>query len=90
MFECLDFFPVSYPPTAPETVSRKLADFAFMLRDYRTAAAVYDSIRKDYLQDGAQKLFASATVSIVPSMWHRSCAQLMIFDTCRKCFVCRL
>lgn len=34
-----------------------------MLRDYKTAAAVYDAIRKDYLQDGAQKLCASATVS---------------------------
>lgn len=34
-----------------------------MLRDYRMATIVYDAIRKDYAQDGAAKLAASATVS---------------------------
>lgn len=50
-----------YPSTSPEAISRKLADFSFMLRDYSYAAKVYDSIRRDYAQDGATKLAASAT-----------------------------
>ncbi len=50
-----------YPPTSPEAISRRLGDFAFMLRDYRLASTVYDSIRRDYIQDGAVKLGASAT-----------------------------
>lgn len=52
----------SYPPNAPEAISRRLADFTFMLRDYKAATGIYDSIRRDYIQDGAVKLGASATV----------------------------
>ncbi|CED84527.1 Protein with predicted involvement in meiosis (GSG1) [Phaffia rhodozyma] len=50
-----------YPYTSPDAISRRLADFAFMLRDYRFASGVYDSIRKDYGTDKAWKYQAGAT-----------------------------
>ncbi len=53
----------SYPPNTAESISRRLGDFAFMLRDYKLASTVYDSIRRDFIQDGAVKLGAAATVS---------------------------
>lgn len=53
----------SYPHATSEAISRKLGDFAFMLRDYRFAATVYDSIRKDYASDKAPKYQAGANVS---------------------------
>ncbi|KAI8919197.1 ER-golgi trafficking TRAPP I complex 85 kDa subunit-domain-containing protein [Powellomyces hirtus] len=37
-----------FPHNAPEMVMRRLADFAFMLRDYRLAFGTYDSVRKDF------------------------------------------
>ncbi|KAJ3156284.1 Trafficking protein particle complex 8 [Geranomyces michiganensis] len=37
-----------FPHNAPEMVMRRLADFAFMLRDYRLAYGTYDSVRKDF------------------------------------------
>ncbi|KAJ3068765.1 hypothetical protein HK102_007093, partial [Quaeritorhiza haematococci] len=39
---------VVYPYNAPEFLMRKLADYSFMLRDYRFAYSVYDSVRKDF------------------------------------------
>jgi hypothetical protein len=56
---------VSYPYSSPEAVSRRLADFAFILRDYRYAASIYDSIRKDYATDKAWKYQAGANVRLV-------------------------
>lgn len=42
---------------------RRLADFAFMLGDYRLAHGVYDTVRKDFqLEDKAVKYFAGTTV----------------------------
>ncbi|KAJ3018711.1 Trafficking protein particle complex 8, partial [Thoreauomyces humboldtii] len=37
-----------FPYNAPEMIMRRLADFAFMLRDYRLAFGTYDSVRKDF------------------------------------------
>ncbi|TPX70879.1 hypothetical protein SpCBS45565_g01477 [Spizellomyces sp. 'palustris'] len=37
-----------FPHNAPEMIMRRLADFAFMLEDYRLAFGTYDSIRKDF------------------------------------------
>lgn len=60
----------SYPYTSSEAVSRRLADFAFMLRDYRFAASVYDSIRKDYGSDKAFRYQAGATVrALLRYLW---------------------
>ena len=44
-----------------EALSRRLADFAFMLRDYRFASSVYDSLRRDTAQDRAWRYSAAAT-----------------------------
>lgn len=52
---------VSYPTYAIEALSRRLADFAFMLRDYKFASGIYDSIRRDYAQDRAWRYAAAAT-----------------------------
>lgn len=51
----------SYPVTSVEALTRRLADFAFMLRDYRFASSVYDSLRRDAAQDRAWRYSAAAT-----------------------------
>ncbi|WVO13310.1 hypothetical protein L204_100923 [Cryptococcus depauperatus] len=50
-----------YPLSSVEALSRRLADFAFMLRDYRFAAGVYDSLRRDFAQDRAFRYASAAT-----------------------------
>ncbi len=62
MYFCETFAdPVSYPIASVEALSRRLADFAFMLRDYRFSAAIYDSLRRDSAQDRALRYSAAAT-----------------------------
>ncbi|KAK9761951.1 hypothetical protein K7432_012754 [Basidiobolus ranarum] len=51
---------VMYNHSAPEAQMRRLADFAFMLRDYKFAQSVYDTVKKDYSTDKAWKYFAGA------------------------------
>lgn len=41
---------------------RKLADFAFMLRDWKLAHSVYDLLRTDFNNDKAWKYYAAAHV----------------------------
>lgn len=50
-----------YPANSTDALSRRLADFAFMLRDYRYAAGVYDTLRRDYTQDRAFRYASAAT-----------------------------
>ena len=50
----------TYPPESAEHLMRKLADYAFMLRDYRLAQSVYDMLRNDYANDKAYKQQAGA------------------------------
>ncbi|ORY24398.1 ER-golgi trafficking TRAPP I complex 85 kDa subunit-domain-containing protein [Naematelia encephala] len=50
-----------YPVTSVEALTRRLGDFAFMLRDYRFASTVYDSLRRDAAQDRAWRWAAAAT-----------------------------
>lgn len=33
---------------SPEFVMRKLADYAFMLKDYKYALSIYDTVKKDF------------------------------------------
>ncbi|KAG0191141.1 Trafficking protein particle complex 8 [Apophysomyces sp. BC1034] len=47
-----------YPYAAPEAQMRKLADFAFMIRDYKFAQAIYDTVRRDYATEKAYKYHA--------------------------------
>jgi tetratricopeptide (TPR) repeat protein len=49
-----------YRYEAPESLLRKLADYAFMLRDYKLAASTYDLLRSDYSDDKAWKYLAGA------------------------------
>lgn len=49
-----------YRPDTPEALLRKLADYAFMLRDFKLAQSTYDLLRTDYNTDKAWKYFAGA------------------------------
>lgn len=49
-----------YKHDTPEATLRKLADFAFMLRDYKLAASTYDLVRSDFANDKAWKYHAGA------------------------------
>ncbi|WFD41952.1 hypothetical protein MPSI1_000590 [Malassezia psittaci] len=51
----------SYPAQSLVTQTRRLADLAFHLRDYRLAAEMYEIVRRDYEQDQATVYYASAT-----------------------------
>ncbi|KAF9320941.1 Trafficking protein particle complex 8 [Podila horticola] len=51
---------VIYPHAAPEAQMRKLADWAFMLRDYKFASSVYETAKKDYASDKAWKYYGGA------------------------------
>lgn len=43
---------------------RKLADYAFMLRDWKFAHSIYDLLRKDFLNDKAWMYHAGSQVGI--------------------------
>ncbi|KAG9243775.1 ER-golgi trafficking TRAPP I complex 85 kDa subunit-domain-containing protein [Calycina marina] len=49
-----------YLPAADEAVMRKLADYAFMLRDWKLAHSTYDLLRSDFNSDKAWKYYAAA------------------------------
>jgi trafficking protein particle complex subunit 8 len=50
----------SYYWDTPEAKLRKLADYAFMLRDYKLASSTYELLRSDYGNDKAWKYLAGA------------------------------
>ncbi|KAK3307624.1 ER-golgi trafficking TRAPP I complex 85 kDa subunit-domain-containing protein [Chaetomium strumarium] len=49
-----------YRADTPEAIMRRLADFAFMLRDWKLAMSTYDLLRGDFQNDKAWKYHASA------------------------------
>jgi hypothetical protein len=49
-----------YRPDAPEALMRKLADYSFMLRDFKLAHSTYDLLRSDFEHDKAWKHYAGA------------------------------
>ncbi|CAG8579158.1 12018_t:CDS:10 [Diversispora eburnea] len=49
-----------YNCNTPEAQMRKLADWSFMLRDYKFAHSVYDTVKKDFSADKAWKYYAGA------------------------------
>jgi hypothetical protein len=49
-----------YRAEAPEAIMRKLADYAFMLRDWRLAYSTYDLLRADFADAKAWKYQAAA------------------------------
>jgi trafficking protein particle complex subunit 8 len=54
----------SYSYATQEAQTRRLADFAFMIRDYRLATSMYDLVRKDFMNDKAWLHYAAASVSV--------------------------
>jgi len=49
-----------YRPDAPEAIMRRLADYCFMLRDWRLALSTYDILRTDFHNDKAWRHYAGA------------------------------
>ncbi|KAL2190512.1 hypothetical protein L209DRAFT_750620 [Thermothelomyces heterothallicus CBS 203.75] len=49
-----------YRADTPEAIMRRLADYAFMLRDWKLAMSTYDLLRGDFQNDKAWKYHASA------------------------------
>ncbi|CAM1511066.1 Fc.00g085790.m01.CDS01 [Cosmosporella sp. VM-42] len=49
-----------YRAEAPEAIMRKLADYAFMLRDWKLAQSTYDLLRSDFNDSKAWKYHAAA------------------------------
>ncbi|KAJ5894691.1 TRAPP III complex Trs85 [Penicillium taxi] len=60
-----------YSPDLPEAILRKMADFAFMLRDWKLSASIYEMIRVDFGNDKAWKYHAGA---------HEMCAISMLLN----------
>lgn len=49
-----------YPPDSPEATMRHLADYAFMLREWKLAYTTYDLVRADFGHDKAWQYHAAA------------------------------
>ncbi|KAG6366891.1 hypothetical protein INS49_001072 [Diaporthe citri] len=49
-----------YRPDTPEAIMRKLADYAFMLRDWKLSMSTYELLRSDFSNDKAWKYHAAA------------------------------
>lgn len=54
-----------YPPLSLAAQTRRLADYAFLLRDYRLAADMYEAVCRDYEQDEMALHLANATEILV-------------------------
>jgi hypothetical protein len=50
-----------YRPDAPEALMRKLADYCFMLRDFKLALSTFDILRQDFQNDKAWRHYAGAS-----------------------------
>ena len=50
-----------YRPDSPEAIMRRLADYCFMLRDWKLALSTYDILRTDFQNDKAWRHYAGAS-----------------------------
>ena len=50
-----------YAPDSPEVTMHRLADYAFMLRDWKLSSSIYDLLRSDFGDDKAWKYHASVS-----------------------------
>ncbi|KAF1927996.1 uncharacterized protein M421DRAFT_421200 [Didymella exigua CBS 183.55] len=50
-----------YRPDAPEAIMRRLADYCFVLRDWKLALSTYDILRTDFQNDKAWRHYAGAS-----------------------------
>ncbi|KAJ2782640.1 hypothetical protein H4R18_002160 [Coemansia javaensis] len=62
---------------SPEGMMRKLADYSFMLKDYRFAQSVYQVARRDFQSEKAWKCYAGAQemVGVCKLMWEAQAAK---------------
>jgi trafficking protein particle complex subunit 8 len=58
----------SYDPDSPEASMHRLADYAFMLRDWRLSSSIYDILRVDFGDDKAWSHHASANEMMALSL----------------------
>ncbi|KAL5034933.1 hypothetical protein RTP6_002703 [Batrachochytrium dendrobatidis] len=64
-----------FPFLSPELIMRRLGDYAFMLRDYRYALSIYESVKKDFTSNeryakyyaGIQEMMAVTSLMITDS-----------------------
>ncbi|KAJ5737014.1 uncharacterized protein N7483_002139 [Penicillium malachiteum] len=61
----------NYSPDMPEAILRKMADFSFMLRDWKLSASTYEMIQSDFKNDKAWEYHAGA---------HEMCAVSMLLN----------
>ena len=50
-----------YAPDSPEVTMHRLADYAFMLRDWKLSSSIYDILRTDFGDDKAWRYHASVS-----------------------------
>jgi hypothetical protein len=50
-----------YRPDTPEAIMRRLADYCFVLRDWKLALSTYDILRTDFQNDKAWRHYAGAS-----------------------------
>lgn len=62
MYYCLSN--ARFPAQSPEMSMRRLADYSFMLRDYRFAYSIYDLVRKDFKTNEKANKFLAGTLVI--------------------------
>ncbi|KAA6409299.1 MAG: hypothetical protein FRX48_06852 [Lasallia pustulata] len=57
-----------YPPETPEATMRRLADYAFMLRDWKLSQSTYELLKSDFGNDKAWRYHAGANEMSAISM----------------------
>ena len=76
-----------YPPETPEATMRTLADYAFMLRDFRLAYSTYEFLRSDFAHDKAWAYHAAAnemaaiSYLLIPQTYGREKSRSETVDT---------
>ena len=86
----------TYSPESPEYVMRQLADFAFMLRDFKLAYNTYDIIRSDFAHDkawahhaAANEMAATTYLALPPSARFRADIVDALLDTASYSYLTR-
>lgn len=76
-----------YSPETPEATMRTLADYAFMLRDFRLAYSTYEFLRSDFAHDKAWAYHAAAnemaaiSYLLIPQTYGREKSRSETVDT---------
>jgi hypothetical protein len=54
---------IMFPYNSAEMIMRRLADFAFMIQDYKYALSIYENVKKDFATVKFSKFFAGIQVN---------------------------